>query len=281
MPMLRPRTASMSLSSSAARSRPSKRMWPPVIMPWARNRRMMASAITDVPEPLSPTMPTISPGWTAKLARLSTSVAPRTPRNATLRFSTLSRFAPISADLQLGIEQVPQSVAQQVEADDGDGQHRAAGQSEIWVGAQRFEPIPDHAAPARLRLLHAEPEQAERRLAHDDEADADRGADDQRRYDIGKDVPRQDASDRRAADDGRRDEHLVPLHQHERAREPRDAGPPDRRKSRDHGQHAGSEHRRHQDREHHFGEGEGDVDQAAHHGIDPAAEEARQHAERH
>src|ERR1700732_5101505 len=187
MPMLRPRTASRSVSPSAARSHPSKRIRPPVITPAAPNKRMMASAITDFPEPLSPTMPTISPGSTAKLARLSTSVAPRKPRNATLSSSISSSFALISADLELGVEQIPQAVAQEVEADDGDGQHRAAGQGEIGIGAQRFEPVPDHAAPARLRLLHPEPEQAQRRLAHDDEADADRGPNDQRRHDVGED----------------------------------------------------------------------------------------------
>src|SRR5947209_4949884 len=188
MPMRRPRTANSSAWSSVARSRPSKRTSPPVIAPLAPSKRMMASAITDLPDPLSPTMPTISPGATVKLARPSTSVAPRRPRNATLRPS-ISRSLPlISAHLQLGIEQIPQAVAQEIEADDGDRKHRAAGERQVGIGAQRLQPVPDHAAPARLRLLYAEPEQAQGRLAHDDEADADRGTHDQRRHDIGQDV---------------------------------------------------------------------------------------------
>src|SRR5260370_3800988 len=190
MPMLRPRTRSSSASPRAARSRPSKRMRPAVIMPAEPSRRMMASAITAFPEPLAPTMPTTAPGSTAKLARLSTSVAPRRPPNAMLSSSISSSFALISASLQLGIEQIPQAIAQEVEADDGNRQHRAAGQGEIGIGAQCFEPVADHAAPAWLRLLHAEPEPAQRRLAHNDEADADRGAHDQRRHAVAEDVPR-------------------------------------------------------------------------------------------
>ena len=62
---------------------------PPEIVPPSRSiRRMMESAVTDLPEPDSPTSATVSPGWTEN-DRLSTALSvSRLERNSTDRFST-------------------------------------------------------------------------------------------------------------------------------------------------------------------------------------------------
>ena len=62
MAISRPRSWRISSSERVSSSRPSKRM-----LPWMRavpggSSRMVASADTDLPEPDSPTIATISPG---------------------------------------------------------------------------------------------------------------------------------------------------------------------------------------------------------------------------
>jgi hypothetical protein len=62
MAMRLPRTLRISPSESSERSRPSKRMrLPRSIRPGGRIRRMIESAVTDLPDPDSPTSPTVSP----------------------------------------------------------------------------------------------------------------------------------------------------------------------------------------------------------------------------
>ena len=56
-----PRTARISRSSRAARSRPSRVTEPPVRCPLLGSSRMMDSPVVDFPQPDSPTTPTHSP----------------------------------------------------------------------------------------------------------------------------------------------------------------------------------------------------------------------------
>ena len=44
------------------RSCPSKRIWPPVIVPVPGSRLMIACAVVDLPEPDSPTIARVWPG---------------------------------------------------------------------------------------------------------------------------------------------------------------------------------------------------------------------------
>ncbi|KAG1387040.1 hypothetical protein G6F59_016583 [Rhizopus arrhizus] len=56
-----PRMARMDFSGRASRSRPSNSMRPPATRPGARSRRMMDSDVTLLPQPDSPTRPSVSP----------------------------------------------------------------------------------------------------------------------------------------------------------------------------------------------------------------------------
>ncbi len=63
--MSRPRTSRIASSDRCSRLRPSNRMRPAVTLPvFLARSRMMASEETDLPQPDSPTMATVSPGLT-------------------------------------------------------------------------------------------------------------------------------------------------------------------------------------------------------------------------
>ena len=62
--MSRPRISRISSAESASRSRPSNVMLPLVTRPVLASSRMIASEETDLPQPDSPTMATISPRLT-------------------------------------------------------------------------------------------------------------------------------------------------------------------------------------------------------------------------
>ncbi len=65
MPISLPRTARISSGDRPSRSRPPNRIWPSVMRPGGSGmRRRIDMAPTDLPDPLSPTMATVSPGST-------------------------------------------------------------------------------------------------------------------------------------------------------------------------------------------------------------------------
>jgi len=79
MPMDGPRSVRNSFFDIPTSSRPSKRIEPDAIRPGGSgNRPRMDSAVTLLPEPLSPTMPSTSPGATSKL---TPSTAGNTPES--------------------------------------------------------------------------------------------------------------------------------------------------------------------------------------------------------
>ena len=106
--------------------------------PCSPRSRMMASAVTDLPEPLSPTMPTISPSRTLSETSSSTGTEPRgVGRRPTGPRSRAVRHRPLSGSVQPRVQDVAQPVAQEVEADDRDAEHGARRQGEVRIGAQR------------------------------------------------------------------------------------------------------------------------------------------------
>src|SRR5262249_13547913 len=73
---------------AARRSRPSNRMRPPSTRALGASRRMTEKAVTDLPQPDSPTRARVSPGSTAKL----TSRTATWPGKATVSWSTASKL---------------------------------------------------------------------------------------------------------------------------------------------------------------------------------------------
>ena len=84
----RPRTARISRADKVARSRPSNRIWPDSLADRGGNRRSSDRPVTVLPQPLSPTMPTRSPGVTEKLILRVTGSSPSEVLKATDRART-------------------------------------------------------------------------------------------------------------------------------------------------------------------------------------------------
>ncbi len=76
----RQRSAFMSRSESAARSRPSNSIRPPLMKALSAMTRVSARATVVLPQPDSPTRPTIEPRGTSKLTPSTASREPRPTR---------------------------------------------------------------------------------------------------------------------------------------------------------------------------------------------------------
>jgi hypothetical protein len=91
-----PRTSSRSLFDSFARSKPSKRTDPLTIFAGGCGSKLMIeSAVTDLPQPDSPTMPSVFPGSTVKLTPSTARTIPSRVKKCVWRLST-SRSATTS-----------------------------------------------------------------------------------------------------------------------------------------------------------------------------------------
>src|SRR5262249_45284045 len=78
MAMLPPRSRRISASLLASRSSPSKRTWPPTMRPpGSGTRRRIDRHVIDLPEPDSPTMPSVSPRPTENVAPSTAFTTPR------------------------------------------------------------------------------------------------------------------------------------------------------------------------------------------------------------
>ncbi len=93
--MSRPRTRRTSRSGKASRSRPMNSTLPVTVeLLIMRTRPRMASALMLLPQPDSPTRPTVSPGAMAKLTPSTAWTSPSWLSNLTARSVTLSRLSP-------------------------------------------------------------------------------------------------------------------------------------------------------------------------------------------
>jgi hypothetical protein len=97
MAMRRPRTARSSRSGRPSRSRPSNSTSLPASMrPGGRMSRSTESAVTDLPHPLSPTMPSVSPGSTSKETPSTERATPASVWNQVRRSRTASTGAGVA-----------------------------------------------------------------------------------------------------------------------------------------------------------------------------------------
>src|SRR5690348_612698 len=135
--ILPPRILRNSRSSSSVRSLSSKSTSPSTISAGGvGSRRKIESDVTLLPEPLSPTMPIVSPSSRSKLTPFTALIVPSRVRNWVLRpftsriganepllsqpyvpLSTLMPQAHASALCQMRIERITQAIADQVETE--------------------------------------------------------------------------------------------------------------------------------------------------------------------
>src|SRR5882757_2397147 len=124
MLMSLPRMLRISRSESCKSSLPWKRIEPAILPGGCGMSCRIDIAVTDLPQPLSPTTASVSPSliWndTPSTARLT----PSGVRKCTCRSSTSSRAIGSQPLCQAWIECIAQPVAEQIDGEYGEGQER-------------------------------------------------------------------------------------------------------------------------------------------------------------
>src|SRR5262245_54868362 len=167
-----------------------------------------ASAVTLLPEPDSPTMPSVSPGLIANETPLTACTVPRDVQNSTNRSATWSSGSDTSAEL--GVEGLAQPVADQVEAEDEEHDGPSREEGEVRGRGEEAVDAREHRPPLRdVRIRRGEPEEAESGDVDDRRRHRERPLHDHRRDRVGEDVREHDPASADA--DGPRGEHEVGL----------------------------------------------------------------------
>src|SRR3954462_4085004 len=121
------------------------------------SRRMIDLAQTLLPEPDSPTMPSVSPARRSKLTPSTARTGPASLRNQVRRSRTCSSTSAVSC---MGVQPVAQAVADEVEAHDH-GEDRQAGEGRHPPLLHELPALADHGAPFGGRRDGAEAEEGE------------------------------------------------------------------------------------------------------------------------
>src|SRR5262245_11305785 len=154
---------------------------------------------TLLPEPDSPTMPSVSPGKTSYEMSSTACTMPSSVLNSTTRFR-IDRIGSSSGTNSslLRIERVPQAVADEVDADDDEDEHEARehGQPPFL---RVVLAVDDQDPERRRRRLDAEAEERERRLCEDRSGDGERCVYDHGAERVREDMPEHDPHVARAA----------------------------------------------------------------------------------
>src|SRR5919205_274803 len=187
----RPRTRRRARWLKPRRSRPSKRAVPERTRPARGRRPSSASAVTLFPQPDSPTMPSVSPGPISKEIPFTACTVPPPVQKWTRRSSTLKRASsgtaedapaeeperlplaePAHAAAELRVERLTQAVADQVEAEHGDGD-REDVREEDHRPAHADRAGGEHEVVLALREHRAAEQAGEDRDVHDPDRDHD------------------------------------------------------------------------------------------------------------
>src|SRR5207247_10101088 len=216
-----PRIDSISSSERSARSRPLNRMRPPAIRLARGSNRMIESAVIDLPEPDSPTMPSVSPASTVSDTWSTARISPCFNAMCVCTFSSSRRWVTRTSGPEPWIQRVAQGVAEQVEAVHRDRDRGPRHDGQPGVVRQECGTRADHLAPIRRRELGAEAKERKCGLGEDRKAGRKRHLDDHRVQQVGDEVA-DDEAERVGAKRACRDDelHLLEL-QHDRPYEPR------------------------------------------------------------
>src|SRR5256712_2354201 len=275
------RTFRTAVSEARVRSRPLKRIRPRTIFPLYGRRRMRASAVVVLRQPLSPARRSASPSsksnetpstaWT-----LPSCVVYSTTRSSTSRSGILP---PPETRIQDFIERVSEEVEPEHEEDDAqapDAQPARVPDGDRGVGDRLVDDLP----PAH-RIGRRETQECEDALRQDrDRHGQDRVREDERER-IREDVPEEDPPARDPDHPGPLDEHTLLDAEHLAADHPgrhgptREADDEDEPREVDHPQLRGDD-----DHEHEPGDRQHDVVEAHHDLVEPASGETGDEADR-
>src|SRR5438876_1841737 len=212
-----PRIARISalFGSSLARSTTSapapllaeRRKWisPSTIRPGRSTILKIDRAVTLLPQPLSPTMPRVAPGYRSKVTPSTAFTVPSSWGKYVFRFRT-DKSVCVAVLTSIGIGGVPQSIAQEVEGHDDDDhghgrdhQPRGDGHRLDVLGLLQQD------APADRRRAQDQAQEAQRGLADDHRGQGERGRRDdvahERRHHVHEDGPHLGTPDQPGGDD--------------------------------------------------------------------------------
>src|ERR1700733_11395092 len=190
IPMSLPRTLRISALDSRTRSRPSSSTCPATIRPPGGSSRISEVPSMVLPEPDSPTSPSVSPSSMVKLTPSTACTVTSRSRISALRPETSSRLtAARPSTPQPYVKQVAQRVTQEVEGDDDDDDQHADGVNLPPVpGEDVAGAVRQHPAPRRGRRRQPEPEVAEHGQHQDRVGHLERRVDHDRGHGVGDDV---------------------------------------------------------------------------------------------
>src|SRR5262245_43864343 len=165
---------SPSPSPPARRRSRRKRISPATIRPGRSTMPRMERAVTLLPQPLSPTAPSVAPGARSKLTPSTAFTVPSSWWKYVLSPRTDKRGSARSA--AIGIRGVPEAVAQEIERHDRHD-HRQGGEHEPGRDRHRLDVLGllQQHAPADRGRTQAEAEEGQRGLAHDHGRQGERG----------------------------------------------------------------------------------------------------------
>src|SRR5665213_4015124 len=188
---------------------------------------MAARAVTDFPEPDSPTMPSTSRGANEKLMPRTAWTGPSPAAKSTTNCSTTRLASSISGPhpTLLGIEGLPQAVADEEDAQREDDQKAHREDEQPPLGGGRVLALVDEQAEGDVGRLDAQADVGERGLQHDAEGHGDSGVDDDRAHGVGQHVPEDEPAVGGSEGPGRLDEVALPQGQEVRSDQAGDVGP--------------------------------------------------------
>src|SRR3954451_6799306 len=220
-----PRIARNAASDLVVSSSPSSRIEPAsTCIAFFGSRRITACAVTDFPEPDSPTTQTISLAPTLRLMPRTACGRSPPPLMATERL-VISRTGPAMSDplRHLGIERVAQAVAKDVDGKDGQGEEHAGIDDVVREQAEYLPALGDDIAPGRHLRRHADAEERQDRLDEDGGRANERALHDGRRDGVREHMPPQQFGRRGAERPRRLDIGLLAHAKHDGAHQPHHA----------------------------------------------------------
>src|SRR5438309_6207933 len=171
-----------------------------MILPGRCTRPRTDIAVTLLPQPDSPTMPSVSPGYSSKLTSRTALTSPSSVKKDVLRFLTSStgRVIPVppsagyrASALLSGIECVPKAVSEEVERQQRNRQGYRRKQCDVRDEPNCRKALAGHPSPVGLRRWQPQAEESEKRLGEDGDGNDERALDDDRAQGVGKDVTEQ------------------------------------------------------------------------------------------
>src|SRR5258707_15308863 len=161
------RRTRISGSESSRTSCGRKRISPETIFPGGSGiNRMSERFATDLPEPDSPTIPSVSPRLSSKLMPSTAFTTPSSVSKYVRRTLTSSRFplvllvtCHLSLFPHLRIERIAQAIAQKIQREQHH-RHRQSRENQLpWKNRQRLRAVRRQTPPGHARRPHPKPEE--------------------------------------------------------------------------------------------------------------------------